>query len=50
MEWTPDGKTFPLPFGMRVRSQTKQGANDSVYMVAEQLGSLGFKVHVEEIE
>ena len=50
MDYSATGKTIPLPFGMIVKSQTKEGANNSVYMVAEQLGSLGFRVDIEEAE
>lgn len=44
------GEPFPLPGGMRVQTSTKESANDLTWMVAEQLGSLGFQVQVEEVE
>lgn len=44
------GQPFPLPGGMRVKTSTMESANDLTYMVAEQLGSLGFQVAVEEVE
>jgi hypothetical protein len=50
LQWTPTGKTFPLPSHMRVQARTKRQANESTYMVAEQLGSLGFVVHIELLE
>jgi hypothetical protein len=50
MEWTPTGKTLPLPQGIRVKARTKQQANESTYMVAEQLGSLGYNVRIELLE
>ena len=50
MEWTPSGKTLPLPGGMRVQARTRKQANESTYMVAEQLGSLGMTVRIELVE
>ena len=50
LEWHVAGETYPLPGGMRVRSTTKEAANDLCWMVAEQLGSLGFRVEVEQVE
>ena len=50
LEWHPSAGTFPLPFGMTVKTTTKDQANNSLMMVAEQLGSLGYYVEVEQAE
>lgn len=50
LEWTPTGKSFPLPGGIRVKAGTRKAANESTYMVAEQLGSLGYRVKIELLE
>ncbi len=61
LEWTPSGKTFPLPMNLHVEISSqdgprdfgrtaKQRANDLTYMVAEQLGSMGFIVHIELLD
>lgn len=42
------GPPQKLPAGMVVKATTKEGANDSMLMVAEQLGSLGMAVDIEE--
>ncbi len=50
LQWSSTGETFPLPRGIHVQARTKKQANESTYMVAEQLGSLGFVVHIELLE
>lgn len=40
----------PLPMGMKVQTKTRQQANNSLYMVCEQLGSMGIPARPEEIE
>ena len=50
LEWSANGGTYPLPGGMIVKTATKESANDLCFMVAEQLGSLGFRVELEQVE
>lgn len=50
MQAHASGEPFPLPGGMRVKTTTKESANDLTWMVAEQLGSMGFQVSIEEVE
>lgn len=39
----------PLPRGMRAAAANIEAANNSAYAIAEQLGSMGFPVSVEEL-